>query len=225
MENRVKNHLLFWASNCIVMLNYSASNELFCCKVILLRSFSPPDPVGLLYEILLLYLGEQNYWIERKCNYISLGMVGKSPFWHSWLGLNLNFEYKWGPVEYLMTQRCYFPHHFQKATSSFHNFHPPLSVLWWIKFERNSFNPFFLIEKWCIQIYFNFHELSIQQMKKKVGRGEVKAFRKHSYVWCQSSDCKTRVVISYSSKLNVSQYSRKSGWWDSFWILSNTVNT
>lgn len=125
MENRVKNHLLFWASNCIVMLNYSASNELFCCKVILLRSFSPPDPVGLLYEILLLYLGEQNYWIERKCNYISLGMVGKSPFWHSWLGLNLNFEYKWGPVEYLMTQRCYFPHHFQKATSSFHNFTSP----------------------------------------------------------------------------------------------------
>ena len=37
---------------------------------------------------------------------------------------------------------------------------------------------------------------------EKIG-GE-KAFRKHySYVWCQSSDCKTQDVISYSNKLIV----------------------
>ena len=42
---------------------------------------------------------------------------------------------------------------------------------------------------------------------EKIG-GE-KAFRKHySYVWCQSSDCKTQDVISYSNKLIV------------FWILA-----
>ena len=109
------------ASNCIDAQLFSLQWT-FCCKVILLRSFSPPDPVGL-YEILLLYLGAWD-WKEMQLHLSSTPFRNrrKSPFWHSRLGLNLNFEYKWGPVEYLMI--LHFPHHFQKATS-FHNFLSP----------------------------------------------------------------------------------------------------
>ena len=79
------------------LLNYSA-NELFAAKLFFSpRSFFPLRTQKE-YEILLLYLGE--LWIERKMQLhlllllYSFSVYPKSPFWHSWLGLNLNFEYK-----------------------------------------------------------------------------------------------------------------------------------
>ena len=93
MENRVKNHLLFSDSNCIVMLNYSASNELFAAKLF----FFGPFPLRTLLDYCMRYCCciLESRTTGLKGNAItSLGMVGKSPFWHSWLGLNLNFEYK-----------------------------------------------------------------------------------------------------------------------------------
>ena len=114
--------LFLWLATAL-MLNYSASNELFAAKLF----FFGPFPLRTLLDCMrycCCILEPLLDWKEMQLHLSSTPFRNrrKSPFWHSRLGLNLNFEYKWGPVEYLMI--LHFPHHFQKATS-FHNFLSP----------------------------------------------------------------------------------------------------